>query len=173
VSRALLFTACSFCALVACSDDDDEPRPLQPAPPRATGTLEYHWSINGQQVAENCEDVGALLFESVVFDEGFVVDGVSAPCEDFQLSLPLYRDDFLTRSSLTDARGYPALRRVIEDIVVIAEDEVTTLFLDFPSAALAAEPPPDAGAPSSVDAGLMPEPPDPGDGVADAGADGG
>jgi hypothetical protein len=152
--------------LGACSTDDHDFRygdaPTQPSGP--AGTLEYHWSINGRQEAEDCVDVGAVLFESVVIDRGFVVDGVTVPCEEFEARLSLYQDDFLARSALTDARGYPALGRIIEDIFLIDASQVTTLVMDFPSAALPtqpaadagtppAEPAADAGAPDLVDAG--------------------
>jgi hypothetical protein len=175
MSRALLLAACSCWMLVACSEDDERRWPLPPPEePGPTGTLEYRWSIDGRQEAQDCEDVGALLFESVVIDQGFIVDGVSVPCEDFVASLPLYRDDFRSRSSLTDSRGYPALGRIIEDLFLINVGEVTTLVLDFPRSGPSSEP--DAGVTGSTDAGTVAPntpTPDAGEGMADAGADGG
>jgi hypothetical protein len=170
VSRVLLFAACS-CWLVACSRDADNNYqyvpPVQPSGP--TGTLEYHWSINGRQVAEDCDAVGAVLFESLVADDGFLVEDVNAPCDDFEATLPLYVDDFVARSAMTTASGTLALGRIVQDVFVIEEAKVTTLVMDFPSAAVPMEPmadagpplptvptetTPDAGAPQPVDAGV-------------------
>lgn len=149
VSRLLLTGACSlFALLCACSEDDGfDPQRPPPTTQRPTGTLVFDWSIEGRKDADACDEVGALTFEAIVVDEGFVIGDVSAPCEDFETSVELYADDFLTRSSLLDVEGVPALRRIIEDIFVIAEDKVTRLVMDFPSAAEPMDPVPDAGVP--------------------------
>jgi hypothetical protein len=161
--------------LGACSDDNDKLAPQSPSQPAgAAGTLEYSWSINGRQVAEDCVDVEAILFESVIVDQGFVIGRVRAPCEDFEASLSLYRSDFLARSSLTDVNGFAALRRIVEDTFVIESGEVTRLVMDFPSAAVPMAPEADAGGVDSADAGGV-DSADTGasEPAADAGADGG
>jgi hypothetical protein len=153
--------------LVACSEDDDDGFYGPSRQVELDGVLQYRWSINGRQVAEDCVDVGAVLFESVVLDEGYVVDGVNVLCEDFSATLPLYGDDFMARSALTDVNGFPAVGRVIDTFFDIESDKVTTLVLDYPSVAVpmepgAAEPGPDAGGtpPASMpDAGTFVEPP--------------
>jgi hypothetical protein len=151
-----------------CSDDRDSPYPSSPPPPPSLdGTLEYSWTINGRQVAGDCAEAGAVSFESVIVDHGFVIDGERVPCEDFELSVPIYAGDFLSRSALTDVNRVPALRRIVEDTFDIQDGKVTTLVIDFPSPPLPMDPEPDAGAPALADAG---EPPS--DGV-DAGVDGG
>jgi hypothetical protein len=165
--------------LVACSEDDNEGFYGPSRPVALDGLLQYRWSINGRQVADDCADVGAVLFESVVLDEGYVVDGVTVACEDFEATLPLYRDDFLARSAITDVNGRPAVGRVIENLFEIDSDKVTTLVLDFPSAALPMDPGTevpgaDAGVvvpPAVPDAGTPDEPtPAPVDAGADAAA---
>jgi hypothetical protein len=161
--------------LAGCSEDDNQfygpSRPVE-----LDGVLQYRWSINGRQDADDCADVGAVLFESLVLDEGFVVDGVNVPCEDFEATMPLYRDDFMARSAITDVNGFPAVGRVIDTFFRIDSDKVTTLFLDYPSLALPMEPgsgePGDAGVvmpPTAMpDAGTPDEPPP---APVDAGAD--
>jgi hypothetical protein len=157
--------------MIACSERDDDWGyvPVVP-PPAATGTLEYRWSINGRHQAEDCDTVGAVLFESLVADEGFLIDRVSAPCEDFEASLPLYPDDFRARSALTDASGLLAVGRVTEDVFLIEDGKVTTLVMDFLNAAVPMDPAADAGVPDVADA-AVPEPvvPEPADAGTDAG----
>lgn len=181
VSRSLFARACWLAALVcACSEDDDfGSRRPGPGSPSATGTLVFDWSIEGRKDAEACEEAGAVTFEAVVIDEGFLIGDVVVPCEDFEARVDLYVDDFLTRCSLLDERGVPALGRIIEDLFVIAEGKETRLVMDFPSAPVPMDPVPDAGAPPPADAGAdtapgaedppPAEPPPPGD-PADAGA---
>jgi hypothetical protein len=176
------------CALVAvgCTDDDfDPPRP--PGQPASTGELVFDWSIQGRQDAEACVEVGAISFDAIIVDEGFVVRDLSVPCEDFEASVSLYVDDFLARSSLLDDRSVPAVGRIVEDLFVIEEGRVTHLVIDFPAAPVPMDPAADAGvpAPGSGDGGSSvspdaaapdePTPPDgegpPDAGTLDAGAD--
>lgn len=150
VSRFLLSTACLISALAAigCSDDDDfGAPPPPPGPGTAVGTLVFDWSIQGRQDADACVEVGAISFDAIMVDEGFVVGDVSAPCEDFEASVDLYVDDYLARSTLLDDRRLPALGRIIEDFFVIDEGLETRLILDFPGTALPMDPAPDAGLP--------------------------
>jgi hypothetical protein len=148
VSRLLLSSAGLVCALVAvgCSDDEfDPPRP--PGEPSSAGELVFDWSIQGRQDAEACVEVGAISFDAIIVDEGFVVRDLSVPCEDFEARVDLYVDDFLARSSLLDDRSVPAVGRIIEDLFVIEEGRVTHLVIDFPAAPVPMDPAPDAGAP--------------------------
>jgi hypothetical protein len=165
-----------------CSDNTDDGYYPPPALPPLAGTLEYHWSLNGRQVPEDCAASSAISFESVIVDRGFVIDTVQAPCEDFEASVPLYAGDFLSRAALTDVNGFTALRRIVEDIFDIEDGKVTTLRIDFPSRAVPMNPEADAGVPDTTDtpdAGLpgapdLPGQPDAGDpSQADAGVDAG
>jgi hypothetical protein len=147
---------------IACSDDEPQLAPYSPVPlPGTAGTLEYEWTINGRRVESDCEAIGALLFEALIVDQGFLVGDVAAPCEDFHASVELYADDFVSRSALTDAVGNPAVGRIVEDRFSIADGLVTTLFADFTNAPVPMEPPPpDAGMPPSPDAGVAEVPPE-------------
>jgi hypothetical protein len=141
----------SALAASGCSDDDDfgAPPPPPPGPGSAVGTLVFDWSIQGRQDADVCVEVGAISFDAIIVDEGFVVGDVSAPCEDFEASVDLYVDDFLARSTLLDDRRLPALGRIIDDFFLIDEGLETRLILDFPGTAVPMEPAPDAGLPDA------------------------
>lgn len=156
MSRLLLSSAGLVCALVAvgCTDDDFGP-PRPPGEPASTGELVFDWSIQGRQDAEACVEVGAISFDAIIVDEGFVVRDLSVPCEDFEASVRLYVDDFLARSSLLDDRSVPAVGRIVEDLFVIEEGRVTHLVIDFPAAPVPMDPAADAGmpAPGSGDGG--------------------
>lgn len=185
MSRFLLSIAGLASLLLAVGCDDDEFRSDGPSgppgPPAATGTLVFDWSIDGRQDAEACVEIGAVSFDAIIVDEGWVVRDVSVPCEDFGASVELYVDDFLARSSLLDERRVPAVGRIIEDLFVIEEARLTHLVMDFPIAPVPMDPVPDAGAPvpdvddagPSVEADAAPpddgQPP-PDDGTPDAGA---
>jgi hypothetical protein len=152
----------SALAAGGCSDDDDD-YPTQPPPGSgsATGTLVFDWSIEGRQDADACVEAGAVSFDAIIVDEGFVIRSLSVPCEDFEASVELYVDDFLARSSLLAESRRPALGRIIEDLFLIDEGKETRLILDFPIAAVPMEPMdpvPDAGAPASPDAGPVVSP---------------
>ena len=159
VSRLTSFSSACLVAVLlgACSEDDDwgPPRPPPGGQPSATGTLIFDWSIEGAKDVEACDEAGAVSFEAIIVDEGFVIGDVSAPCEDFETSVELYVDDFLSRASLLDADGVPALGRIIEDLFTIGDGQVTRILMDFPSAAVPMDPMPDAGPPepSEPDAG--------------------
>ena len=155
VSRYPLILACLVPFLaVACDDDDDDWRRPPPELPEAVGSLVFDWSIEGRQDADACVEVEAVTFEAIIVDEGFIIGGVSAPCEDFEARVDLYEDDFLARSSLLDASGRPALGRIFEDLFVIGEGQETRLVMDFPSQPVPMDPVPDAGLPPSTpDAG--------------------
>jgi hypothetical protein len=150
VSRLLLSLAGLGCALVVgCSEDEfDPPRP--PGEPSSAGELVFDWSIQGRQDAEACVEVGAISFDAIIVDEGFVVRDLSVPCEDFEARVDLYADDFLARSSLLDDRSVPAVGRIVEDLFVIEEGRVTHLVIDFPAAPVPMDPVPDAGVPGPV-----------------------
>jgi hypothetical protein len=180
VSRTLLFSACLCSTLVvsACNDEgsyqQSDPYPSGPNTPTATGTLEFRWSIDGRQEAAACTEAGVVTFDAVIVDEGFVIGEVRAPCTDFETSAELYTDDFLARSTLIDERGSPALRRIVEDAFEIAEDKLTRLVIDFPTAAVPMDPEADAGAPPAPDAGPEPLPePDAGEPPPEATGDAG
>jgi hypothetical protein len=113
--------------------------------------------------------VGATAFEIAIFDEGFFVTEVEAPCDVFTTSLQLYVDDYVARTTLVDAFNDLATGRLVTDFFVIREGEVTRLSIDFPSRSAVAAP--DAGniAPAP-DAGVIPPAPDAGV-VAPTGAD--
>lgn len=151
VSRLTSFSSACLVAVLlgACSEDDDwgRPRPPPGGGPAATGTLIFDWSIEGAKDVEACDEAGAVSFQAIIVDEGFVIGDVSAPCEDFETSVELYVDDFLSRASLLDADGVPALGRIIEDLFTIGDGQVTRILMDFPSAAVPMDPVPDAGAP--------------------------
>jgi hypothetical protein len=88
-------------------------------------------------------------------DEGFIVEDLSVPCDEFRASLVLYADDFRVRSTLLDDAGFQVVQRVVEDTVVIRGDQGVTLSMDFPGVAL--PPTPDGGVapgvPGAPDAG--------------------
>lgn len=184
MSRFLLSSAGLACLLaVGCDDDDFGPYgpggPGGPGEPTVTGTLVFDWSIDGRKDAEACVEAGAVTFDAIIVDEGWVVRDVTVPCEDFEASIDLYVDDFLARSSLLDESLVPALGRIIEDLFLIEEGRVTHLVMDFPLAAIPTDPVPDAGTPppGPADAGPLPTPdaappeePPPDDGTPDAGA---
>lgn len=189
MSRFLLSSAGLVSVLLALGCDDDEFGSAGPSgpsgPPAATGTLVFDWSIEGRQDAEACVEVGAVSFDAIIVDEGFVVRDLSVPCEDFEARVELYTDDFLARSSLLDEEQRPAVGRIIEDLFVIEEGRVTHLVMDYQGAPVPMDPVPDAGTPVpgvdggftvSPDAGAPDEdtPPDAGpppeDGTPDAGA---
>jgi hypothetical protein len=188
VSRFLVSCAglVSLLLAVSCDDDDDfgPGGPSEPRPSSATGTLVFDWSIQGRQDAEACVEVGAVSFDAIIVDEGWVIRDVSFPCEDFEASIELYVDDFLARSSLLDEEKAPAVGRIIEDLFVIEEGRVTHLVTDFPTAPVPMDPESDAGVPGSGDGGPSASPdaappdeeappdagPPPEDGTPDAGA---
>jgi hypothetical protein len=189
VSRFLLSRAglVSVLLAVGCSDDEfGSGGPSGPSrPPSAIGTLVFDWSIEGRQDADACVEVGAVSFDAIIVDEGFVIRDLSVPCEDFEASVELYVDDFLARSSLLDEQKRPAVGRIIEDLFVIEEGRVTHLVMDYLGAPVPMDPEPDAGVPGSGDGGpsVPPDaappdeetpPPDAGppteDGTPDAGA---
>jgi hypothetical protein len=189
VSRFLLSSAGLVSVLLALGCNDDEFGPIGPSgpsgPPAATGTLVFDWSIEGRQDAEACVEVGAVSFDAIIVDEGFVVRDLSVPCEDFEARVELYTDDFLARSSLLDEEQRPAVGRIIEDLFVIEEGRVTHLVMDYLGAPVPMDPVPDAGAPvPGVDGGSTVSPdaaapdeetppdagPPPEDGPPDAGA---
>jgi hypothetical protein len=139
-----------------CSEAEERHSPGNMLPPRTLGTLEYRWTINGEQDPAACAAAGATTFQSLLADGGYIVESTSAPCERFEASLPLYTDDFRARSALVNADGFPVLRRIVEDLFVIEEGRVTRLVIDFPSPSspflpdagvLPPESAPDAGAP--------------------------
>jgi len=143
----LLVVSSSLLVLGACAeDDDDHYRGYPPPPPDTTGTLEFQWSIGGERDPAACASAGALTFQSLIADGGYVVDDIVADCESFEASMPLYTDDFRARSALVNNNGFPVLRRIVEDLFVIEEGRVTRLVIDFPL-------PP---VPLSPDAGGMP-----------------
>src|SRR5262245_3199624 len=103
MSRFLLSSVCLLSALSvsACDDDDDrldDFGPGMPSGPVTTGTLVFDWSIEGRKDADACVEAGAVTFDAIIVDEGYVIGDVSAPCEDFTTGVNLYTDDFLTRS---------------------------------------------------------------------------
>lgn len=168
----LLTSLC--CALLAsgCADDDgyDERRPL---PPPGTGTLQFNWTIGGASDLAACEAVEATAFEIQVFDQGFFVTGAQAPCDEFETTVELYVDDYVSRVTLVDAEGYAVTRRVVEDYFLIEEGQVTRLAVDFPTGSAGPGPDGDAGVVPPADAGITePAPTDP-TSEADAGADAG
>lgn len=168
VAKVLLLSSCLF-VLGACSEDDDEHLGMYPPPtPDTMGTLEFQWSIGGERDPAACAAAGALSFQSLIADGGFVVQDIAAACESFEASMPLYTDDFRARSALVNGNGYPVLRRIVEDLFVIEEGRVTRLVIDFPLPPLPMTP--DAGGAlpvPEVDAGIPPlEVPDAG--LADA-----
>jgi hypothetical protein len=167
VSRALLLACCSLTVSLACNDDHDERfRPYPPPSPDRLGTVEFLWSIDGEQDPAACAAAEAATFQSLIADGGYIVESIAAPCEDFEATLPLFIDDFRARSSLVSVTGYPVLGRIVEDLFVIERGQVTRLVIDFPRRALPV--PQDAGAPAAPDAGgLPPEAVDAG--LADAG----
>lgn len=119
----------------------------------ATGTLEMSWSIEGRQDAAACEEVGAIAFDTVLYDQGFAIGRWRAPCADFERSIDLFVDDFVTRSTLIDVNESAVLRRVVEDRFVILEGQVTQVVIDFPLPGSPMPPSPDAGAAPASDAG--------------------
>lgn len=167
MSRFLLSSAALVSLLlnVGCDDDEFGPYgpsgPPGPGAPVASGTLVFDWSIEGRQDPEACVEFGAVTFDAIIVDEGWVIRNLTLPCEDFEARVELYVDDFLTRSSLLDETGAPALGRIIEDLFVIEEDRVTHLVIDFPAAATPMDPTPDAGVPppGAADGGPTEEPP--------------
>lgn len=174
-----LFCGAGVLGLGACSDDDDDYGDRGPRPELPYGTVEVRWSIGGRTDAEACEEVGAVAFQMALYDEGYFVGDVEAPCADFGATQELYVDDYLARSTLLDEDGFYVLRRVFEDFFEVAEDQVTLLEMDFPDMAAAPMEPgtaTDAGADAGgepapgeqLDAGASP-PPDAGDAGADAG----
>jgi hypothetical protein len=176
VSRLLLSSAglASVLLAVGCSDDEfGSQGPSGPSgPPAATGTLVFDWSIEGRQDAEACVEVGAVSFDAIIVDEGFVIRDLSVPCEDFEARVELYVDDFLARSSLLDEQQRPAVGRIIEDLFVIEEGRVTHLVMDYLGAPVPMDPVPDAGAPvPGGDAGstVPPDAAPPADETPDAG----
>ncbi len=172
--RALVFTySCYLLAAAACSDEDDRFREYPPPPAPRLGSLEFSWSIDGERDPAACAAAGATTFQSLIVDGGFVVDDIRVPCEDFEASLRLYTDDFRARSALVNVDGYPALRRIVDDLFVIGEGQVTRLVIDFPSPPVPSSP--DAGAPPvpAPDAGgidVIPDTGAPDAGAPDAGA---
>ena len=162
MSRFLLSRAglASVLLAVGCSDDEfDYPGPSGPVgPPSATGTLVFDWSIEGRQDADACVEVGAVSFDAIIVDEGFVIRDLSVPCEDFETSVELYVDDFLARSSLLDEDKRPAVGRIIEDLFVIEEGRVTHLVMDYLGAPVPMDPAPDAGVPAPADGGATVSP---------------
>jgi hypothetical protein len=116
--------------------------------------------------------VEATAFEVQVFDQGWFVTGAQAPCDEFETTLELYVDDYVSRVTLVDAEGYAVTRRVVEDYFEIEEGQVTRLSVDFPNASsMPMVPEADAGVIPPADAGVTePSPTEP-TGEADAGAD--
>jgi len=153
----------TLCCLVAagCSEDDDDWIPPSSPRPSAVGNVEFSWTIDGRSDAAACELVAATAFEVVIFDEGFFVTEVEAPCDVFQTNLELYVDDYVARTTLVDGFNDLATGRLVTDFFVIREGEVTRLSVDFPSGSAVATP--DAGniAPAP-DAGVIPPVPDAG-----------
>jgi hypothetical protein len=149
----LCVASCAVIFAAGCDDDDDFDAP--PVGPPASGTLSLSWSIDGRQDAAACEEIGAVAFWTAVVDQGFVVEDLRVPCDEFRASLVLYADDFLVRSTLLDDAGLQVVRRVVEDTVVIEGDQGVELSIDFPGVAL--PPTPDGGIgpglPGAPDAG--------------------
>lgn len=149
----LLFSSAGLVSLLLAAgcNDDAEFGPGGPSgpsgPPTATGTLVFDWSIEGRQDADACVEFGAVTFDAIIVDEGFVIRDLSVPCEDFEASVELYVDDFLARSSLLDERQAPAVGRIIEDLFVIEEGKVTHLVMDYLGTPVPMDPVPDAGMP--------------------------
>jgi hypothetical protein len=150
VSRILLLAGACW-LLFGCSDDEPA-APPPPVPSGETGILAYSWSIQGQKVAADCAAVGAVAFQSIVVDRGYIIDGVRVPCTDFETRLQLYTGAFLSRGSLVETDGFPATGRISEDIFVIEQGKVTTLVIDFPDSAQPMDPASaDAGSPELGD----------------------
>jgi hypothetical protein len=165
LSKFRLILLCGAALLgSACSDDDDD-YDRGPRPELSYGTLEVRWSIDGRTDAEACEDIGAVAFQTDLYDQGYFVGDLEVPCADFSVTQELYVDDYLARSTLLDEDGFYVVRRVVEDFFEVGEDQVTLLEMDFPNMA-AAPMNPSAGADAGVspaDAGGEPEPGEPPD----------
>jgi hypothetical protein len=163
VSRALLFAGCcSLTVSLACSDEHDERfRPGPPLSPDRLGSVEFRWSIDGEEDPAACTASGAATFQALIADGGYIVESIAVPCEDFEATLPLFVDDFRSRSSLVSVDGYPVLGRIVEDLFVIERGKVTRLVIDFPSRPIPVSQ--DAGVPGLDAGGLLP-------GATDAGA---
>ncbi len=161
MTKAPLFSAClCFILALACSDEHDgyDRGVRPPTSPAASGTLELSWSIEGRQDAAICQEVAAVAFETVLYDQGFGLGRWRAPCADFETSVDIYVDDFVARSTLVDINGARVGRRTVEDSFVIAEGQVTRLVMDFPLASSPMPPDdtPDGGATPVTDAGAPP-----------------
>jgi hypothetical protein len=156
VSRAFLFAfGCSLTVSLACSDDHDEGfRPYPPPAPDRLGSVEFSWSIDGEQDPAACVAAEAATFQSLIADGGYIVESVAVPCERFEASLPLFIDDFRARSALVSVTGYPVMGRIVEALFVVESGHVTRLVIDFPSRSVPV--PQDAGAEPGADAGGLP-----------------
>lgn len=169
----LLTSVCCALLVTGCSDDHDDDDQRGSLPPRGTGTLQFNWTIGGESALAACEAVEATAFEIQVFDQGFFVTGAQAPCDEFETTVELYVDDYVSRVTLVDAEGYAVTRRVVEDYFLIEEGLVTRLAVDFPTGSAGPRPDGDAGGVPPADAGITePAPTDP-TSEADAGADAG
>lgn len=135
--------------------------------------MQFSWTVGGASDLAACEAVEATAFEVQVFDQGWFVTGAQAPCEEFETTLELYVDDYVSRVTLVDADGYAVTRRVVEDYFEIEEGEVTRLSVDFPDASMLPRPEADAGVMAPADAGGIEPPPTEPTVQADAGADAG
>lgn len=147
---------CSLAVSLGCSDERAEPSQRYPAPPQRLGLLELSWSIDGEQDPAACAGAGAATFQSLIADGGFIVESIAAPCDTFEVSIPLFRDDFRARSALVSVDGFPVLRRIVEDLFLIEDGRVTRIVIDFPTPGAPVSP--DAGAPpgSSEEPGVSP-----------------
>lgn len=135
-TRACTLLCCV--ASVGCSDDDRRHVPADGGVPQS-GTLALTWSIGGETTEAACTRLGAVALEASLFDQGWFIGELEAPCEDFSTSVDLAIDDYVVRTLLVDNLDLPASSRIVIDRVVVRPGRTTSLDLDFPANGFAAD----------------------------------
>lgn len=130
-ARTSFTLLCCAAPLIGCGDDARHSDRDAGVP--QSGSLELSWTIGGETRAADCTRIGAEALEASVFDQGWFVGELEAPCEDFTVDVDLVVDDYVVRMLLVDELDLPASDRIVFDRVVIREDRTTTLEVDFPA----------------------------------------
>jgi hypothetical protein len=131
---ALAVAALSGCYVSTEPGPGPGPGPVPIPVTGPTGTVTLAWTVDGSHSPPSCSQFGAYDLELVIRDRyQRIVTSTTAPCSDFNLTLPLPRGTYEGEATLIDSRsGEVSTTLPLQDISIVPGTDLT-IDIDFPA----------------------------------------